>query len=175
MQRNKFAIIIVYIHWLVVLLILFSFFSIETRSFFGKACLYHDLMKNSHFYAGVCILFLTILRLGIKPFASFLSVSVKIDKFHIYIEKIAHWCLYVWLIVMPVLGWLILSAKGSGIPFGLPHLMAPTSKGVIIILEQIHEILAYIGLFIIFIHASGALYSHYILDRKSFKKMSLKF
>lgn len=174
MQRNRFAIAIVYIHWLVVLLILFSFFSIETRSFFGKNSLYHDLMKSSHFYTGLCILFLTILRLGIKPFVNFSDLSIEVNKLHLCIEKTVQGCLYVWLIAMPLLGWFILSAKGSGIPFGLPHLIMPTSKDIIINLEQIHEILAYIGLFIIFIHASGALYSHYILGRKSFKKMSLK-
>ncbi|MFD2378578.1 cytochrome b [Ottowia pentelensis] len=84
-----------------------------------------------------------------------------------------HWALYGFLIVMPLLGWLTLSAKGQPIPFfglELPALMGPdraTAKN----LEGIHELIGNLGFFLIGLHAVAALWHHYFMRDDTLERM----
>jgi cytochrome b561 len=76
-----------------------------------------------------------------------------------------HLALYVFLIVMPVLGWLTLSAKGKVIPFfglELPPLIG-LDKFLGGELEDIHETIGTIGYYLVGLHAAAALFHHYFL------------
>ena len=72
--------------------------------------------------------------------------------------------IYAFMIVMPLLGWLILSGENKPVPFfgvQLPALIAentPLAKQ----LEELHETLGNIGYFLIGIHAVAALAHHYL-------------
>ena len=76
-----------------------------------------------------------------------------------------HIALYVLMISMPVVGWLVLSAKGNPIPFfglELPPLVGKDKELAKAILE-VHEIGANAGYFLVGLHAAAALYHHYFL------------
>lgn len=73
--------------------------------------------------------------------------------------------LYTFLIVMPLLGWLMLSAEGKVVPFlGLefPALIGP-DKLLGGKLEEIHETIGTIGYYLIGLHAAAALFHHYFM------------
>lgn len=173
-KRNKWLGLLIYIHWLTMLLILLVYFTIETRSFFGKETLYHDIMMVSHFYIGMVILFITILRLIIIPFTGLSKMSPKtINKYQKLCSKFVHIFLYAFLIITPILGWFILSASGKSIPFGLPNII-PYNLELRNQLKDIHIFIANFAVIIIFIHACAALYHHYVLKNNVLKNMSLK-
>lgn len=175
-MNSKATKVLVWIHWLTLILIIMAFASMEFRSIFGKDTLFHDIMKTSHFYIGITVLTLVIIRLLVKSFAAKLPVvepSIK-SKVQRVISKSVHVFLYLWLVTMPLLGWLMLSAFGStSIPFGLPQLISTTTPATAYLIEDIHIYLAWIGLAVIILHACGALLNHYCLRNNVLKRMSL--
>ena len=81
------------------------------------------------------------------------------------LAKAAHFALYGLMIVLPLSGWLMLSAGGKPIPFfawELPPLVAP-SKSLARRLQEVHEAIASAGYALIGLHAAAALFHHYLL------------
>jgi cytochrome b561 len=67
---------------------------------------------------------------------------------------------------MPILGWCLISAKGTYIiPFGLPPILEVMARPDVIEIKNIHEYFAYIGLAVIFVHASVAIIESVIVKR----------
>jgi cytochrome b561 len=68
---------------------------------------------------------------------------------------------------MPILGWCLISAKGSySIPFGLPSIIDVMPHANVVAIKDLHDSFAYIGLWIILIHAAVALIEYYFVSRK---------
>jgi len=155
------------IHWLTVILIAMAFLSIEYRSAFGKHSLFHDVMKTSHLYIGFLVLFLTIFRLIARQFVGGMSLDIPKSNFRVAISHFFHLFLYVWLIAMPILGWCIISAKGSySIPFGIPSIISVMPHTTVVAIKDLHNTFAYFGLWVIFIHASVALVDYYFMKKR---------
>ncbi len=175
-MRNKATQLIVYIHWLTVILITLSFLTIEFRNVLGKHTVFHDFMKNAHFYVGFTILALVLVRIVIRHFAKFPATEPTIKSTaQRILSKAVHIFLYVWLLAMPLLGWAKMSASGAtNFPFGLPALISPTSKNTAHLIENIHVYLAWVGLAVILLHAVAAIFNHYYLKNNVLRKMSLK-
>ncbi|MBK2026586.1 cytochrome b [Allofrancisella guangzhouensis] len=151
--------LIIALHWLTVVLLILVFVSIEFRSAFGKNTVFYGFMKSSHFYIGFSILFLTTFRIILKQFI--MSPRPGYGLLRKLLAKLVHGFLYFWLMAMPILGWCIISAKGTySIPFGLPSLIDHMPKEYIGQLKNVHEYLAYIGLGIIFIHILVGLFNY---------------
>ncbi|MED7819986.1 MULTISPECIES: cytochrome b [unclassified Francisella] len=167
-MQAKINRLMIYIHWFTVILIFLAFISIEFRSVFGKHTLFHDFMKTSHLYIGFLVLFLTILRLIVRNFVSFPIIGQRLyyNLFRSMISKTVHVFLYLWLIMMPIVGWCLISAKGTYmIPFGLPSITDVLPRANVIEIKELHEYFAYIGLAIIFIHASVAIIESLMISR----------
>ncbi|WP_150467239.1 cytochrome b [Francisella sp. SYW-9] len=167
-MQAKINRLMVYIHWLTVILIFLAFISIEFRSTFGKHTLFHDFMKGSHLYIGFLVLFLTILRLIIRKFVEFPIIGQRVyyNLFRSIASKAVHIFLYVWLILMSILGWCLISAKGTYvIPFGLPAILEVMARPDVVEIKDIHEYFAYIGLAVIFVHASVAIIESIIIKK----------
>ncbi|WP_234393255.1 cytochrome b [Francisella noatunensis] len=125
----------VYLHWTTVILIFLAFLSIEFRSIFGKHSVFHDVMKTSHLYIGFLVLFITILRLAIRKFVSFPFIGQRLEynRFRTVVASLVHTFLYFWLITMPILGWCLISAKGTYvIPFGLSAITDVLSRDSVV-------------------------------------------
>jgi polyisoprenoid-binding protein YceI len=79
--------------------------------------------------------------------------------------KIAHYALYVLMIIMPLSGWLMSSAAGFPVSvfglFTLPDLIAP-NNGVRMLMEQVHTLIAYAIIALVSIHILAALKHHFI-------------
>lgn len=81
--------------------------------------------------------------------------------------------LYVFMIGMPLLGWLLLSAKGTPIPFFGMHFAAliAENKALAESIKELHETVATIGYFLIGSHAAAALVHHYVLRDDTLRRM----
>jgi cytochrome b561 len=74
---------------------------------------------------------------------------------------------------MPLLGWLMMSAKGKAVPFfglQLPALIAP-DKALAHNFEDIHEAVGVIGYYLIGLHAGAALFHHYLMRDNTLRRM----
>ena len=68
---------------------------------------------------------------------------------------------------MPILGWCLISAKGTySMPFRLPAILDVMPHANVVAIKDLHNLFAYVGLWVIFIHASVALTEYYFITRK---------
>ena len=161
------------VHWLTLLLLIAVYALIELRDIYPKGSAGHELMKTWHFMLGMAVLAVVLVRLPLRLMLQAPPITPAPPAWQEQLAHAMHWALYGFLIVMPLLGWLTLSAKGQPIPFfglELPALIGPdraTAKN----LEGIHELIGNLGFFLIGLHAAAALWHHYFMRDDTLERM----
>lgn len=151
------------VHWLTLLLLVAVYALIELRGIYPKGSMPRELMKTWHEMLGLTVLALVFLRLALRAMHPAPVITPAPPPWQAVLARTMHVLLYAFLIVMPLLGWLMLSAKGKPIPFfglELPALMAP-DKAWAGTIEEVHELIGNVGYFLIGIHAAAALWHHH--------------
>lgn len=170
---NRYPPLSIGIHWLTLLLLAGSYALIELREFYPKGSDPRELMKTWHFMVGLVVLVLTIARLGLRHRVHLAAIEPLPPAWHQALATLGHITLYVFLVVMPLLGWITLSLKGKPVPFfslELPALAGP-DKALAGDFEEIHETIGNIGYYLIGLHALAALYHHHFLHDNSLLRM----
>ena len=150
-------------HWLTLVLLIAVYALIELRGLYPKGSDGRELMKTWHDMLGLTLFGLVFIRLALRAVYAAPSIDPPPPAWQHALARSMHWALYAFLLVMPVLGWLMLSAKGKPIPwFGLelPALIAP-DRNLAKALEDIHEAIGVLGYWLIGLHAAAALWHHY--------------
>jgi superoxide oxidase len=161
------------LHWLTVLLIVAIYASIEFRSIFEKGTVERDLMKEVHFVLGLSLWFITLARLVIRRFSVIPEIEPAPSAVALKVSALMHLLLYGFLLLMPVLGWLLLSAGDKIIPFWgfqLPTLINP-DPDLAGSIKEIHEFVGTTGYVLIAAHTMAALAHHYRLKDNTLKRM----
>lgn len=165
------------LHWLTLLLLIAIYALIELRGIYPKGSDANLLMKTWHFMLGLTVLGLLPIRLllrvggGATP-----AIHPPLAAAQGRLAKLVHLLLYLFLLVMPILGWLTLSAKGRVIPFyglELPPLLG-ADKALGHRLEEIHETIGTLGYYLIGLHAAAALFHHYWTRDDTMRRMMLR-
>ncbi len=165
---------LVVLHWLMLLLLVAVYASIELRVLYAKGTDMRDFMKALHFMLGLAVLAMVALRLlarlsGPRPPEPPTATWAQ------RLAGLGHWALYGLMVGMPVLGWLVLSASGKPIPFfglELPALIGP-DKNLAHELKELHETLGVAGYWLIGLHAAAALGHHHVLKDGLMSRMTL--
>lgn len=159
---DRYAASSIALHWLMLLLVVAVYAAIELREVFPKGSDPREALKALHFTLGLCVLALVLLRIGLRALA---GPAPAIAPAPGRLERLAaaamHLGLYLLMVVMPLAGWLLLSAEGKAIPLGLPPLMGESESAAEWI-EEIHEAGGTAGYFLIGLHAVAALFHHYV-------------
>ncbi|MFT6898328.1 MAG: cytochrome b561 [Paraglaciecola sp.] len=171
-MKNHYAPISVWLHWLIFILFICAYSSIEFRVLFEKGTDARNLMKYAHFLFGLSILVLVGLRIVAR------LVTPKVDresynKFQRYASTIMFTGLYVLMIAQPLLGWATVSAEGHTIDilgFTLPALIAEDNQ-LAKQIQEFHELLGTTGYVLIGLHALAALIHHYFVGDNTLKRM----
>lgn len=161
------------IHWLMLLLFIAVYASIELRSFYPKGSDIREGLKTWHFMLGMLVFVLVWLRLAARLSSPAPGIKPEPANWQQLSAKLMHWALYALMIVMPLSGWLLLSATGKPIPFfglELPALIGE-SKGLASQIKEIHEFVGTAGYYLIGLHAAAALYHHYIMRDNTLTRM----
>lgn len=128
-----------------------------------------------HKWAGVSVFMLAWLRLAWRVLNPPPTYPQTMSRLMQYFAHLGHAALYVLMIVIPVSGWLLSSAKGvQTVWFGvlpLPDLLE-RDKELGHILHEVHETLNYVLLFMLSGHVIAAL-KHHIVDRDDILKRML--
>lgn len=110
---------------------------------------------------GIAILLLGLLRLGVRLRRGAPRLPADLPWWQIAGAKASHVLLYTLLIVMPLVGWSMLSAGGYPImlygPIYLPPIM-PHSDALYAVLRSAHTWLAYLFFATILLHIAAALF-----------------
>ncbi len=161
------------VQWLTLLLLIAVYALIELRGIYPKGSAAQDLMKNWHFMLGLTVFALVLVRLPLRLALHAPPITPALPAWQDHLAHAMHWALYGFLLVMPLLGWLTLSAKGQPIPFfglELPALIGP-DKATAKNLEDIHELIGNVGYALIGLHAAAALWHHYVTRDDTLERM----
>jgi cytochrome b561 len=162
------------LHWAMLLLLAGTYALIELREFYPKGSDMREGMKSLHFMLGLLVFVLVWFRLVTRLFGSPApAIRPEPAAWQGILAKLVHVALYVFMIGMPLCGWLILSAAGKPVPFFglvLPPLMGP-DKEFAHFLKEIHEAGGTIGYGLIGVHAMAALFHHYFLRDNTLRRM----
>ncbi len=173
----RYGTALVAVHWLMALLMVAVFASIELRVLYAKGTEMRDFMKALHFMLGLTVLAMVVLRLAAR-WASPKPVDAANGTLQTWAHRLAnlgHLALYGFMVLMPLAGWLALSAAGKPIPFfglELPALMGP-DKAFAHDIKELHEAVGELGYWLIGVHVAAALGHHYIIKDGLMYRMAL--
>lgn len=160
---DRYNVITISLHWLTFFLMVAVYAFIELRELFPKGSDPRETMKSIHFMLGLSVLLLVFPRLIARFLGTTPAITPEPPAWQQTAAKLTHLALYLIMIVMPLLGWLVLSAAGKPIPFfgmELPALIAK-DKELGKWLKEIHETVGELGYYLIGLHVLATLYHHY--------------
>ncbi|MFZ3175597.1 MAG: cytochrome b [Thiobacillus sp.] len=156
------------IHWLMLLLFVAVYGTIELRELFEKGSDPREALKTWHFMFGMLVFVLVWLRLAARLSGPTPAILPEPPGLQQLSSKLLHLALYLLMI-----GWLMLSAAGKPIPFfglELPALI-DENKDLAKQIKEVHEFVGTTGYFLIGLHTVAALYHHYIKHDNTLTRM----
>lgn len=172
---SRYSPILIGLHWLMFILLVVVFATIEMRGQFPRGSDTREFVKALHFMYGICVLLLVVVRLAVR-FSSVTPAILPPPKpWEKLLALIMHLSLYAFMIFMPVAGWLILSAEGHGVPFfglELPALIGE-DRALAEQVEDLHKQIGEIGYYLIGLHVLAGLFHHYLRRDNTLLRMSL--
>lgn len=161
------------VHWLTLLLLVAVYALIELRDIYPEGSDPHELMTTWHNMLGLVVFGLVFVRMAVLLVHRAPPITPAPPAWQHWLAKAMHAALYAFLIAMPLLGWLALSAQGKPVPlFGLelPALLGP-DKALGHQFEEIHETIGTLGYWLIGLHAAAALFHHYFMRDDTLLRM----
>ena len=158
------------LHWLMLVLLAAVFACIELRTNYPRGSDMREGLKTWHFMLGLSVFILVWVRLIARRKMPWLAPE---GGWMRWPAAAAHVALYGGMVVLPLLGWLILSAEGDTIPFfglSLPPLIAQ-NKDLAGQLEDLHKTIGEAGYWLIGLHALAAVLHHYVLKDGTLRRM----
>ncbi|MDL2338752.1 MAG: cytochrome b [Pseudomonadota bacterium] len=161
------------LHWLTLALLIGVYACINLTDLYAKGSAPREALKDWHFMLGLTVLALVALRLMNRLVGGNPAVVPPLPLWQHRLASATHVALYVLILVMPILGWLRLSAAGKSIPFfgwQLPALLAE-NKNLAGSLKEVHETIGTVGYFLIGAHAIAALFHHFVTRDNTLVRM----
>ncbi len=172
-STERYGALSIGLHWLMLLLLVAVYACIELREFFPKGSGPREALKTWHYMLGLSVFVLVWLRLLLNMTGRFPRMEPDQPGWQKLSARLMHVALYALMIVMPLAGWLMLSAAGKPIPFfglQLPALISE-SKSAAELIKEIHVTAGTVGYFLIGLHALAALYHHFMLGDSTLRRM----
>jgi cytochrome b561 len=161
--KQHYGWLAVSLHWLMLLLMVAAYATMEFKSIFPKGTASRDAMAAWHYTLGLSVFALLWLRLLARLAGSDPAIEPPLPAWQERLRAIMHTALYALMIGIPLLGWLTLNAKGIPVAllgYDLPILIGK-SQAAARTLKDIHEILARAAYIVIGLHVAAALFHHY--------------
>lgn len=171
--RNRYHPLSIGAHWLTLLLLIAVYGLIELRDVYPKGSDPRAAMEAWHYTLGMTVFGLVFIRLALSAVFRAPPIAPRPPKWQRSLAKPMHWVLYGFLLVMPLLGWLTVSANGRPLPFfgwELPALIGP-NKALGRNIKEVHETIGVLGYYLIGLHALAALFHHYFMRDDTLQRM----
>jgi cytochrome b561 len=166
-DSSRYGAIAQLFHWGIVALIITQFFLANKAEHLPPRSQALLQTLTTHKSIGMTIFGLAILRLIWRWFNPTPSIPTRVPRWQQLSAHISHWALYGLILITPLIGWLMSSARGFTVSwFGfvtLPNFVQRDTARYEFFHEA-HEILATTLLVLAIIHAAAAL-KHHFFDR----------
>ncbi|POA18168.1 cytochrome B [Pseudomonas sp. FW300-N1A1] len=172
-SESRYSTVSVTLHWLMLVLLAVVYASIELRGIFPKGSEGRTLIKEAHFMLGLTVFVLVWLRLLARSLGVAPKIKPTPPQWQSALATLMHVALYVFMISMPILGWLITSAAGHQVMFygvDLP-LLIDENKDLAKQIEGWHVLGGTIGYWLIGLHAVAGLAHHYVYRDNTLLRM----
>jgi cytochrome b561 len=170
---QRYGWVSVSLHWLMLILIVAAYATMEFKSIFPKGSASRQAMTDWHYMLGLSVFALVWLRLITRVAGSDPAIEPPLPPWQSRSRTAMHCALYVLMIGIPLLGLMTLNAKGTPVAllgYDFPVLIGKSqvaAKG----LKEVHEILARAGYLLIGLHAIAALLHHYVRRDNTLRRM----
>jgi cytochrome b561 len=171
--EDRYGSLSIAMHWLMLALLVAVYACILLREVYPRDSEPRELLKTWHFMLGLSVFGLVFIRLAIRLFGASPKIVPSVGIWQHRFAALMHLALYLFVIAMPLLGWLTLSAAGKTIPFfglELPALVG-ANKEFAGTLKDLHETIGEIGYWLIGLHAVAALFHHYVVRDNTLLRM----
>ncbi|NWA26012.1 cytochrome b [Pseudomonas gingeri] len=160
---NHFAPLARLLHWLMALMILAMLFigagmaaSVSER---------HEWLLHLHKPLGIAILLLVVVRLVVRFSTHQPALPNDLPGWQVLAAKLSHVLLYTLMLVLPLLGWAMISAAGDPVMLSeslrLPSIIS-ANPTVFSFLRKAHGYLAYLLFLTVLMHLAAALFHGWI-------------
>ncbi|WP_191488992.1 cytochrome b [Pseudomonas sp. FEN] len=160
---SHFAPVARLLHWLMALMILAMLF--VGAGMVASVSERHEWLLNLHKPLGVAILLLVIVRLVVRFSTRQPPLPSDLPGWQVLAAKLSHGLLYALMLVLPLLGWAMISAAGDPLMLSsslrLPALV-PASATTFAFLRKAHGYLAYLLFLTVLAHLAAALFHGWI-------------
>jgi cytochrome b561 len=162
-QPTHFAPLARLLHWLMALMVISMLFigagmaaSVSER---------HQWLINLHKPLGVAILLLVIVRLAVRFSTRQPPLPADLPAWQAFAAKASHALLYALMLILPLLGWAMISAAGDPVMLSsslqLPSIL-PANAQVFAFLRKSHGYLAYLLFLTVLLHLAAALFHGWV-------------
>lgn len=159
------------LHWLMLVLLVAVYATILLREDYPRGSDIRAALKAWHFSLGLSVFALVWVRVIARAVG---GTRHRPGSLAAWAAVLMHLALYGFMIAMPLLGWLTLSAEGDPVQLfglGLPPLTGP-NEALADQVGEIHETLGTIGYWLVGLHAAAALFHHYVLRDGTLRRMT---
>ncbi len=183
--RSGYSSLAIFLHWLIALMLIGNFTGglLMEGLFASPDPTQRQLgftVAQLHKSMGLTILALSLLRLAARFTQGVPPLPGHMTSFERLLARVTHVGLYAVMILVPLSGWVMVSASPLGLPtmwFGLfewPHLPFATSRETSGAASEAHEIMAFLGVALFLLHVGGAL-KHHFFDKDDVLARMLPF
>ena len=175
-SSQRFSFPSIAMHWLMVLVFIGIYIAVNLIDVFPKGSDSRQWAKTIHFSLGLLVFGLFWLRVALRLLGNTPAIVPAPPAWQEKLAKLGHLALYAIMVLMPLVGWAALSARGKPIPFfgmELPALLAP-DKALGQTLREVHELGGNLAYYLIGGHALAAIYHHYFMKDNTLLRMSLR-
>lgn len=168
----RYGAVSIALHWLTLVLMVAVYACIEMHEVYGRTPT-GAMFENWHSMLGLAILWLTVLRLGLRFMQPVPLITPPLVRWQQLLATLMHVALLAFMLAMPVIGWVLLSAEGHAVVFfglPLPALTAP-DRAFAETVKEVHEVIGTLGYFLIGLHAAAALFHHYVVKDNTVMRM----
>ena len=163
-SNDRYGSLQVALHWLMLALLVAVYLAMELHEIFPKGSDQRAFMKALHFMFGLSVLLLVVVRIAARFSGPTPRIVPQPAAWQEKLAKLLHLWLYVFMIGMPIAGWLVLSGENKPVPFfglELPPLMGP-DKDLAETIEHWHKEVGEWAYYVVGLHAAAALFHHYV-------------
>ncbi|MGN6329956.1 MAG: cytochrome b [Rhodanobacter sp.] len=161
-SADRYGLLSIAMHWPMLLLLVDIYACIKLRELSPRGSDLREGLKTWHFMPPLAVFVLVLLHLAICCTSGAPGIQPQPALRQRRLAGLMRLALYAFMIAMPLLGWLILSAADKSIPFlglSLPALMG-ADKALAGSCKEILETTGTIGCYLIGPHAAAALFHH---------------
>ncbi|BDH46026.1 cytochrome b561 [Salmonella enterica subsp. enterica serovar Choleraesuis] len=170
-MRSKYTGLQIGLHWLVLILVVIAWLSMELRHDFPRS--QRPLILTIHASCGISVGVLMVARLILRLRYPAPPVVPKPPVWSIGLAHLGHLAIWLTFLALPILGVLTVWFKGSGWHFfgiSMPVAAIP-DEDLEHSVKSWHELLANFSYWLIAIHAAAALLHHYWWRDNTLKRM----